>query len=138
LYFDKPRYFADPESWRIGPELRGKKVQLQQVVLNLALDAFDAMNGTPAGEREVLVRVEKDGAGTIEISVRDQGIGVISDKPDKIFEAFYTTKREGLGMGLSISRSIIETHGGRLWAENNAGRGSTFRFTVPRGKNDEA
>ena len=109
----------------------GDRVQLQQVVLNLLLNAFDAMKEATARERKVIVRAQTNGAGTIEISVRDHGTGLTSDKLAKIFQPFYTTKRDGLGMGLSISRSITEAHGGRLWAENNADRGATFYFTVP-------
>jgi two-component system sensor kinase FixL len=77
------------------------------------------------------VRAQTNGAGAVEISVRDHGIGLTSEKLAKIFQPFYTTKRDGLGMGLSISRSIIEAHGGRIWAENNADRGAAFYFTVP-------
>ena len=82
-------------------------------------------------ERKVMVRAKINGDGVVEISVRDHGIGLTSDELVKIFEPFYTTKREGLGMGLAISRSIVEAHGGRLWAENNTDRGSTFYFTIP-------
>jgi PAS domain S-box-containing protein len=113
------------------PSLRGDKVQLQQVVLNLLLNAFDAMKECPADERQVLVRVGTDGAGMVEVSVRDRGIGLSSAKLDQIFQPFFTTKREGLGMGLSISRSIVEAHGGRLWAENNQDRGATFHVVLP-------
>jgi two-component system sensor kinase FixL len=110
---------------------RGDRVQLQQVVLNLLLNAFEAMQETPSQEREVMVRAQVNGAGVVEISVRDHGIGFPSDKLAKIFDPFYTTKRDGLGMGLAISRSIVEAHGGRLWAKNNTDRGSTFYFTIP-------
>jgi signal transduction histidine kinase len=113
------------------PSVRGDKVQLQQVVLNLLVNAFDAMKDAPARERKVVVRPETNGAGTVGICVRDHGIGLTSDKLAKIFQPFYTTKREGLGMGLPISRSIIEAHGGRLWAESNVDRGATFYFTIP-------
>ena len=113
------------------PSARGDRVQLQQVVLNLLVNAFDAMQDAPARERKVVVRAESNGAGTVKISVRDQGTGLTSDTLDKVFQPFYTTKREGLGMGLTISRSIIESHGGQLWAESNADRGATFYFTVP-------
>ena len=113
------------------PSARGDRVQLQQVVLNLLVNAFDAMQDAPARERKVVVRAESNGAGTVMISVRDQGTGLASDTLNKVFQPFYTTKREGLGMGLTISRSIIESHGGRLWAESNADRGATFYFTVP-------
>jgi two-component system sensor kinase FixL len=113
------------------PSVRGDRVQLQQVVINLLINAFDAMKDATAKERNVKVRAETNGAGTVEISVRDHGTGLTSDELAKIFQPFYTTKREGLGMGLPISRSITEAHGGRLWAENNADRGATFYFTVP-------
>ena len=113
------------------PPARGDRVQLQQVVLNLLLNAFDAMKELPASEREVSLRAELAAAGMLAVSVCDRGIGISRVKLDKIFEPFYTTKRDGLGMGLSISRSIIEAHGGRLWVENNQERGTTFHFTVP-------
>jgi len=113
------------------PPVRGDRIQLQQVVLNLLLNAFDAMKDCHAEERQLLVRVESDGDGVVEISVRDRGIGLTSDKLDRIFEPFFTTKRDGLGMGLSISRSIVDGHGGRLWAENNQGRGATFHVVLP-------
>ena len=113
------------------PPVRGDRVQLQQVALNLLLNAFDAMKGTPAHERQVVVRAEPAEARAVTVAVRDSGTGVSDELLDRIFESFYTTKREGLGMGLSISRSIIQAHGGRLWAENNADRGVTFYFTVP-------
>lgn len=113
------------------PQVRGDRIQLQQVLLNLLLNAFDAMKDCPADEREVLVRAEADGAGLVRTSVSDLGTGLTSDKLDRIFQPFFSTKREGLGMGLSISKSIIEAHGGKLWAENNNGRGATFCFTVP-------
>jgi PAS domain S-box-containing protein len=120
------------------PMVRGDKVQLQQVMLNLLLNAFDAMKDCPARERQVVVQGELDG-GAVRVAVRDRGIGLNGDKLDKIFQSFYTTKRDGLGMGLSISRSIIEAHGGRLWAENNPDRGATFYFTLPilQGGKDE-
>ncbi|MGH7844499.1 MAG: sensor histidine kinase [Candidatus Binatia bacterium] len=119
------------------PYARGDKVQLQQVLLNLLLNAFDAMKDCPVEEREVIVHASSDGAGMVRISIGDCGTGLTSDKLEKIFQPFYTTKREGLGMGLSISRSIIEAHGGRLWAENNNGRGATFHFTVPLERRNE-
>ncbi len=113
------------------PLVRGDKVQLQQVMLNLLLNAFDAMKDSRVNEREVVVRVELDGAGTVVVAVRDHGTGVPGDKLDKIFDPFYTTKRDGLGMGLSVSRSIIEAHGGHLRAQNNPDGGATFYFTLP-------
>jgi two-component system sensor kinase FixL len=126
------------------PPAHGDKVQLQQVVLNLLLNSFDAMKDCMVNEREVNVQAELEGEGVLRVAVRDRGPGLRGDKLDKIFQPFYTTKRDGLGMGLSISRSIIEAHGGRLWAENNLDRGATFYFTVPvvgsvegRGSSDE-
>jgi signal transduction histidine kinase len=113
------------------PTVRGDRVQLQQVVLNLLMNAFDAMKEATAKDRNVKVRAQTNGAGTVEISVRDHGTGLASDKLAQIFQPFYTTKREGLGMGLPICRSIIEAHKGRLWAESNADLGATFYFTLP-------
>ena len=113
------------------PSARGDRVQLQQVVLNLLVNAFDAMKEMTATERNVKVGAKTNGADTVEISVRDHGTGLTSDELAKVFQPFYTTKREGLGMGLPISRSIIEAHGGRLWAENNVDLGATFHFTLP-------
>jgi len=111
--------------------VRGDKVQMQQVVLNLLLNAFDAMRDCPANERQVAVRAQLDGAGMVGVAVRDRGTGLSDNMLDKIFQPFYTTKHEGLGIGLSICRSIIEAHGGRLWAENNPDHGATFYFTLP-------
>jgi PAS domain S-box-containing protein len=116
------------------PYARGDKVQLQQVLLNLLLNAFDAMKDCPADERDVSVRAELDGRDMLQISVSDHGPGLTSDQLDKVFQPFFTTKCEGLGMGLSISRSIVEAHGGWLWAENNPNRGATFYFALPIAK----
>ncbi|HEU4390396.1 MAG TPA: sensor histidine kinase [Blastocatellia bacterium] len=113
------------------PLVRGDRVQLQQVLLNLLLNAFDAMKDCQANKREITVRAEHGGGRMVEITVADHGTGLPGHKLEKIFQPFYTTKPNGLGMGLSISRSIIEAHGGRLWAENNADCGATFFFTVP-------
>ena len=115
------------------PPVRGDRVELQQVVLNLLLNAFEAMKDCPASQREINVRAALDGADVVRVVVHDRGTGMSSENLDKVFQPFYTTKRDGLGMGLSISRSIIEAHGGRLWAENNSDRGATFCFTVPVG-----
>jgi two-component system sensor kinase FixL len=113
------------------PPIRGDRVELQQVLLNLLLNSFDAMMDTPANEREIQVRAKRHGQRFLRVSVRDRGMGLSRDKLNFIFEPFYTTKRNGLGMGLSISRSIIEAHGGQLWATNNPDCGATFSFTVP-------
>jgi two-component system sensor kinase FixL len=118
------------------PFVRGNKVQLQQVLLNLLLNAFDAMKDCPAQDREIKVLAQVENRRMVRIAVCDHGTGLSAGKMDEIFQPFYTTKRDGLGMGLSISRSIIEAHGGHLWAENNADHpGATFSFTVPVERN---
>jgi PAS domain S-box-containing protein len=113
------------------PPILGDRVQVQQVLLNLLLNAFDAMNERRRADRQVTIRAERQDARYIHTAVRDSGPGLGGDEIDRIFQPFYTTKRDGLGMGLSICRSIIEAHGGRLWAENNSDEGATFSFTVP-------
>ncbi len=113
-----------------APKVHGDKVQLQQVILNLLLNAFQAMKDCPVTERQVTVRTELDSHMAI-VAVHDRGEGLKDDQLDKIFQPFYTTKDNGLGLGLAISRSIVEAHGGRLWAQNNPDRGATIYFTVP-------
>jgi signal transduction histidine kinase len=112
------------------PRVLGDRIQLQQVVLNLLLNAFDAISECPAGERTVVVRSQHDDS-EVRVSVSDQGHGIRPGERDGLFEPFWTTKPNGLGMGLSISRSIVTSHGGRLWAENNPDRGATFVFALP-------
>jgi two-component system, LuxR family, sensor kinase FixL len=112
------------------PLVRGDRVQLQQVVLNLLLNAFDATDEHSV-ERSVLVRAVREGANRVCVSVRDEGHGLDAALAAHLFEPFCTSKRDGLGLGLSISRSIVEMHGGHIWASNNAGRGATFFFTLP-------
>ena len=114
------------------PPVIGDRVQLQQVVLNLLRNASDAMLGVHERPRRLLIRTEADGADRVRVTVRDAGIGLDLQRMDRLFEAFYTTKRDGMGMGLSVSRSIIESHHGRLWAEPNDGPGATFAFSIPR------
>jgi two-component system sensor kinase FixL len=111
--------------------VNGDRVQLQQVMLNLLLNAFDAVKDCPSGRHIVVVTAESGGAGIIRVAVRDSGVGLTGDKLDKIFTPFFTSKPDGLGLGLSISRSIVEAHGGRLRAENNPDEGATFYFTLP-------
>ena len=121
---------------RISPELppvHGDRVQVQQVVLNLLLNAFDALESRSSLDRVVVVEATHDSAGMVRVAVRDRGMGLDHDKLDKLFMPFFTSKREGLGLGLSISRSIVEMHGGRIWAENNKDQGATFYFTLPTG-----
>jgi len=110
--------------------VQGDRVQLQQVVLNLILNAVEAMGSVEAGARELLIRTEHDDAGVLVV-VRDSGPGIDPTHLKRVFEPFYTTKSGGTGMGLSICRSIIDAHGGRLWAEANRPRGTVFQFTLP-------
>jgi C4-dicarboxylate-specific signal transduction histidine kinase len=107
------------------------RVQLQQVVLNLVLNAVEAMGAVESGARELLISTAKDHTGML-VAVHDSGPGIDPTQPERVFEAFYTTKSSGIGMGLAICRSIIEAHGGRLWAEANEPRGAVFQFTLPR------
>ncbi|CAG4887480.1 Adaptive-response sensory-kinase SasA [Paraburkholderia saeva] len=113
--------------------VRGDKVQLQQVLLNLLLNALDAMDASPPADREVKVTLKSDGHDRVRIAVRDNGHGLSADRLDRIFKPFFTSKPQGLGLGLSICKSIIDTHHGRLWAENNVDRGATFYVTLPAG-----
>ena len=111
--------------------VRGDRVQLQQVVLNLILNAVEAMSTVEAGPRELLISTEQTQASGVLVSVRDSGPGIDPDHLNRVFEAFYTTKSSGVGMGLSICRSIVDAHGGRLWADVNASRGAVFQFALP-------
>jgi C4-dicarboxylate-specific signal transduction histidine kinase len=118
---------------RLSEELfpvHGDRVQLQQVVLNLLLNAVEAMSSVEAGARELLISTEQDHTGVL-VAVRDSGPGIHPEHLERVFESFYTTKPRGTGMGLSICRSIIDAHGGRLWAEANEPRGAIFQFTLP-------
>jgi PAS domain S-box-containing protein len=113
----------------------GDRVQLQQVLLNLILNAVDAMSSVEAGTRELLISTEQDDTGVF-VAVRDSGPGIDPANRERIFEAFYTTKSSGTGMGLSICRSIVGAHGGKLWAEANEPRGAVFQFTLPAAQQD--
>ncbi|TCL74889.1 PAS domain S-box protein [Rhizobium sp. BK251] len=113
------------------PAVGGDRVQVQQVMLNLILNAVEAMSGLDDGAREVLVSTKTDASGQVGVVVRDTGPGLEPQAAARVFEAFYTTKPEGLGMGLSICRSIIEAHGGQLWGSPNEPRGAVFQFTLP-------
>jgi signal transduction histidine kinase len=104
------------------------RVQLQQVLMNLMLNGIEAMKDT-SGELTVTSKRTED--GQLVISVSDSGIGLPQEQPDRIFQAFFTTKSQGTGMGLSISRTIVESHGGRLWASAHIGGGATFHFSLP-------
>jgi PAS domain S-box-containing protein len=114
--------------------VQGDRVQLQQVVLNLALNAVEAMGSVEVGPRELSISTKQDHTGAL-VAVRDSGPGIDSTQLERVFQAFYTTKSSGVGMGLSICRSIIDAHGGRLWAEANEPRGAAFQFTLPAGLN---
>jgi signal transduction histidine kinase len=112
------------------PRVQGDRVQLQQVLLNLVINAIEAMRDIGEKERELLIstRDEPDG---VSVEVRDSGPGFAPETLERVFEAFYTTKPGGLGMGLSICRSIVDAHGGRLWASANLPRGTSFQFALP-------
>ncbi len=113
------------------PAIDGNPVQLQQVLLNLAINAFDAMRDTPASKRKVLIATQSNGDDTVRISVRDYGVGISEEMRDRLFDPFFSTKSEGLGMGLAIVRSIVESHGGTITAENVEGGGARFEFVLP-------
>ena len=112
-------------------DVRADRVQLQQVVLNLILNAVEAMGSIEEGVRELSITTNRHEAGGVQVAVRDSGPGIDPEHLDRVFDAFYTTKSSGVGMGLSICRSIIDAHGGRLWADVNTPRGAVFRFTLP-------
>jgi len=111
-------------------QIQGDRVQLQQVLMNLILNAVEAMDSVEVGIRELLISTDQDQTGVL-VAVRDSGPGIDPAHLDRVFDAFYTTKSCGTGMGLSICRSIIHAHGGKLWAEANEPRGAVFQFTLP-------
>jgi signal transduction histidine kinase len=113
------------------PTVTGDRVQLQQVVLNLVRNASDAMAAVDDRPRQLLIRTQDEDGDRVRVSVRDSGVGVDPQNMTKLLDAFYTTKSDGMGIGLSVSRSIIERHHGRLWAEPNNGPGATFLFSIP-------
>ena len=118
------------------PTVRGDRVQLQQVVLNLVLNGLEAMRESPPGARTLVIRTARDGAATVAVAVQDSGMGIDETELDRMFHPLYTTKPEGLGMGLAIARTIVNAHGGRLGAANNVHGGATFQFTLPVGTED--
>jgi signal transduction histidine kinase len=113
------------------PLIDGDRVQLQQVMLNLIINAVEALSGLTEGPRELLISTGKAEMCGVLVTLRDSGPGLAPAALERLFEAFYTTKPSGLGLGLSICRSIVEAHGGRLWASASAPRGATFQFTLP-------
>lgn len=115
------------------PSVVGDRVQLHQVLLNLVLNGMDAMTGVEKRELELAVKTDRSEKGEVVVAVTDRGTGIKPNELDSVFKPFHTTKTANLGMGLAICRSIIEAHGGRLWAESNIGPGTTFKFTLPAG-----
>jgi C4-dicarboxylate-specific signal transduction histidine kinase len=113
------------------PTVTGDRIQLQQVILNLVRNASDAMTAVDDRPRQLLIRTEDEDGDGVRVSVRDAGVGVDPQNMSKLLDAFYTTKSDGMGIGLSVSRNIIERHHGRLWAEPNDGPGATFLFSIP-------
>lgn len=112
--------------------VRADKVHLQQVILNLAINAMDAMAGSTTAERKLVFQTASKGDAKVEMAISDTGGGIPNDLLDSIFATFYTTKPNGTGLGLSIARAIVETYGGKIWADNRAGGGAVFRFVLPR------
>ena len=112
------------------PAVPGDRVQLQQVVLNLLLNAKEALLDVVERPREITIRTRRDAEGVL-LAVTDSGVGFDGQDPERLFDAFYTTKSQGMGIGLSVSRSIIESHHGRLWAARNEGPGAPFAFFLP-------
>jgi signal transduction histidine kinase len=113
------------------PQVRGDRVQLQQVILNLIINGLEAIAKSQNGTRELSVRSDQDEAENVRVAVSDSGEGLDSANLERVFDAFFTTKPDGMGMGLAISRTIIESHGGRLWATSNSPHGAVFQFTLP-------
>ena len=113
------------------PPVLGDRVQLQQVVINLVMNALEAMAPVTDRPRDMLIRSQQEDSNEVHVAVRDSGMGIDSANAERLFNAFFTTKPSGMGMGLSISRSIIIAHGGRLWASPNVDHGATFQFTLP-------
>jgi two-component system, LuxR family, sensor kinase FixL len=112
------------------PAVTGDRVQLQQVLLNLALNGCDAMADYNSSERRLLIASESEN-GAVQVSVSDSGSGIPGGKMEQVFERFFTTKKEGMGLGLSVCRTIITAHRGKIWATNNGGCGATFHFSLP-------
>lgn len=119
------------------PWVRGDKPHLTQAVLNLVVNAFDSVCDGE-GPREVVLRADQEEPNQVHVSVRDSGKGIDTKVIPKLFEAFYTTKPRGMGIGLTIVRSIIENHGGRIWATRNRGRGATLEFILPLEPNTQS
>ena len=113
------------------PPVLADRIQLQQVILNLVVNGIEAMQPVQDRPRELVIRTRQDEARQVLVTVSDCGVGVAAENADRLFDAFFTTKSSGMGMGLSICRSIVDAHGGRLSASGNVGPGATFQFTLP-------
>lgn len=113
------------------PPIEGDRVQLQQVILNLLMNGIEASEGVSDRPRDLIIRSQPYAPHSVLVAVQDAGVGLDEDQVSRLFDAFFTTKPGGMGMGLSISRSIVEAHRGRLWASRNAGPGATFQFVLP-------
>jgi signal transduction histidine kinase len=113
------------------PFVRGDVIHLQQVLLNLILNGLEALSESSESNRRLTVRTAYDGEGNVEVAVQNSGPGIRPDRQPRLFDSFFTTKTHGMGLGLSIVRSIVEVHGGQIRAENNPGGGACFRFTLP-------
>jgi signal transduction histidine kinase len=113
------------------PLVLADRIQLQQVILNLVINGIEAMQPVKHRPRELVIRTRQDETHHVLVTVCDCGVGVAAENADRLFDAFFTTKPSGMGMGLSICRSIVDAHGGRLSASDNAGPGATFQFTLP-------
>jgi PAS domain S-box-containing protein len=134
LVHDRLRHFGIELRFTLEenlPNVTADRVQIQQVLLNLAMNAIEAMATMQENFRRLDVTARRSGSHTVLIAVRDSGVGLGAENRDRVFEAFYTTKPDGMGLGLAISRSIVENHGGLLWASRNEGPGETFQFTLP-------
>jgi C4-dicarboxylate-specific signal transduction histidine kinase len=118
------------------PQVEAAPVQIQQVLLNLIMNALDSVEALPPAERRIIVSTRSLNGEAVEVSVRDFGAGLPKDRPDKVFDHFFSTKQTGMGMGLTIVRSIIETHGGKITAENEPDRGARFSFHLPAVRGD--
>src|SRR6202795_4082325 len=113
------------------PMIQGDRVQLQQIIINLVMNGIEAMQSVTDRPRELVIRSHQDEKQHVLVSVTDCGVGISAENADRLFNAFFTTKSDGMGMGLSICRSIVEAHGGRLWASANVPPGAMFQFALP-------
>jgi C4-dicarboxylate-specific signal transduction histidine kinase len=118
------------------PPVLADRIQLQQVILNLVINGIEAMQQVKDRPRELVIRTLQDETSQVLVTVSDVGVGVAAENADRLFDAFFTTKSSGMGMGLSICRSIVDAHGGRLSASGNTGPGATFQFTLPLHRED--